>query len=114
MFQAVSTLGTEMLFESKAVTTNWSTGEHPKTIRWTAPSHEVLQISAGLMPCPGLLFGNVSYISLSPTRLNGDAGGVDRGSGLFAAALCICWIFLGSELTACVPKFMVGGRKHHF
>ena len=57
----------------------------------------------------GLLFGNVSYISLSPTRFNADAGGVDRGSGLFAAALCILWIFLGPELTAYVPKFVVGG-----
>ena len=57
----------------------------------------------------GLLFGNVSYISLSPTRFNADAGGVDRGSGLFAAALCVLWIFLGPELTAYVPKFVVGG-----
>ena len=57
----------------------------------------------------GLLFGNVSYISLSPTRFNADAGGVDRGSGLFAAVLCILWIFLGPELTAYVPKFVVGG-----
>ena len=59
----------------------------------------------------GLLFGNVSYISLSPTRFNADAGGVDRGSGLCAAALCILWIFLGPELTAYVPKFVVGGSR---
>ena len=57
----------------------------------------------------GLLFGNVSYISLSPTRLNGDAGGMDRGSGLVAAGLCMLWIFLGPVLTAYVPKFVVGG-----
>lgn len=61
----------------------------------------------------GLLFGNVSYISLSPTRFNADAGGVDRGSGLFAAALCVLWIFLGPELTAYVPKFVVGGMLCH-
>lgn len=53
--------------------------------------------------------GNVAYVSLSPTRLNVDAGAVDRASGLVSAGLCVLWIFLGPELTARVPKFVVGG-----
>ncbi|CAK9089874.1 Uncharacterized vacuolar membrane protein YGR125W [Durusdinium trenchii] len=61
----------------------------------------------------GLLWGNVSYISLSPTRLNHDAGGVSRESGLLSAGLCILWIFVGPELTGYVPKFVVGGMLCH-
>ncbi|CAJ1326896.1 unnamed protein product [Effrenium voratum] len=61
----------------------------------------------------GALMGNVAYVSLSPTRLNVDAGAVDRASGLVSAGLCVLWIFLGPELTARVPKFVVGGLLCH-
>ena len=57
----------------------------------------------------GLLLGNVSYISLSPSRLNRDAGGHDRWSGALSGALCLLWILVGPQLTGYVPKFVVGG-----
>ena len=59
----------------------------------------------------GLVLGNVSYISLSPSRLNRDAGGHDRSSGALSGALCLVWILVGPKLTGYVPKFVVGGLE---
>ena len=49
------------------------------------------------------------YVSLSPSRLNAEAGGVHKISGLASAATCFVWIVVGSTLTAYVPKFVVLG-----
>ncbi|CAE7828006.1 unnamed protein product [Symbiodinium sp. CCMP2592] len=68
---------------------------------------------AGCSSLAGAVFGSVSYVSLSPTRLNVDAGGTGRETGLISAALCILWIWLGPALTAGVPKFVVGGMLCH-
>ncbi|CAE7028109.1 unnamed protein product [Symbiodinium natans] len=69
--------------------------------------------TAGCSSLAGGVFGGVSYVSLSPTRLNVDAGGEGRETGLISAGLCVLWIWLGPELTAGVPKFVVGGMLCH-
>ncbi|CAK0807380.1 unnamed protein product [Prorocentrum cordatum] len=61
----------------------------------------------------GAALGSVSYVSLSPTRMNVEAGGVHRVSGLASAAICGLWMLFGMPLTALVPKVVVGGLLMH-
>lgn len=70
--------------------------------------HE-LQASGFSNLVSGGLGGYVGYVSVSRTTLNRSLGARGAFSGLLVAAVCAVAIFVGSEISSVIPRFVLGG-----